>query len=158
MSAATTYTPWASTPAVRQVMQGNRKRDTGPELAIRRAAHALGLRYLVARRPLPGRPWSADLVFPRLRLAVFVDGCYWHGCPQHFAPPRTNVGYWGPKIERNRSRDLVVSAELCQAGWMVLRVWEHEDPALAAHRVAAAVTEIRARIRPLPGQAPDAIG
>ena len=141
---ASTYTPWASTPAARLVMQGNRKRDTRPELAVRQATHALGLRYLVARRPLRGCPWTADLVFPRLRLAVFVDGCYWHGCAQHFKPPRTNAGYWGPKVERNRSRDVRVGADLREAGWTVLRLWEHEPPTSAAERIAAAVAEARA--------------
>jgi DNA mismatch endonuclease (patch repair protein) len=140
----TSYAPWASTPAARHVMQGNRKRDTRPELAVRRATHALGLRYLVASRPLRGRPWTADLVFPGQRLAVFVDGCYWHGCPNHFKPPHTNASYWGPKVERNRSRDLRVDADLREAGWTVLRVWEHEQPVAAARRIADAVVEIRA--------------
>jgi DNA mismatch endonuclease (patch repair protein) len=106
------YTSWASTPAIPQVMQGNRKRDTAPELAVRRAAHALGLRYRVASRPIPIFRCTADLVFPRQHVAVFVDGCYWHGCPKHFIPPRTNADYWGPKLERNRSRDCLVNTAL----------------------------------------------
>src|SRR5688572_15588767 len=89
---------WASSAAVRSVMQGNRKRDTSPEVALRRAVHALGLRYRVACRPLETKRWTADLLFTRARVAVFVDGCFWHGCPVHFTAPRTNAGYWSPKI------------------------------------------------------------
>jgi DNA mismatch endonuclease (patch repair protein) len=155
---AVTYRPWASSPAVRQVMQGNRKRDTRPELAVRRATHALGLRYSVASRPLPGRPWSADLVFPGARLAVFVDGCYWHGCPEHFKPPRTHAEYWGPKVERNQARDRVVDTDLREAGWTVLRTWEHEEPALAAQRIAAAVASTHRQGAATPGKASRAAG
>ena len=91
------YDPWASSPAVRRVMHGNRKRDTRPEIAVRRGVHARGLRYRVAARPVTDRPWTADLVFRGARLAVFVDGCYWHGCPEHYACPRTNHGYWSAR-------------------------------------------------------------
>jgi DNA mismatch endonuclease, patch repair protein len=120
-------------------MQGNRKRDTRPELAVRRAAHRLGLRYRVAARPLPHLNCTADLVFARARVAVFVDGCYWHGCPTHFTPPRTNPSYWGPKIARNQERDSRVTAELSSEGWTVLRFWEHDPADVAANRIAAAV-------------------
>jgi DNA mismatch endonuclease (patch repair protein) len=133
------YQPWATSPAVRQVMRGNRKRDTRPELLLRRALHALGLRYRVASRPLPDRPWTADIVFLRAKIAVFVDGCYWHGCPDHYSPPRTNAGYWGPKIERNRQRDTLVDAELQAAGWTCVRIWEHEANEVAVAAVFAAV-------------------
>jgi DNA mismatch endonuclease, patch repair protein len=120
-------------------MQGNRKRDTRPELAIRRAAHQLGLRYRVSARPLPHLNATADLVFPRARVAVFVDGCYWHGCPEHYTPSRTNPSYWGPKIARNQERDSRVTAELSSEGWTVLRFWEHDPADVAANRIAAAV-------------------
>ena len=126
-------------------MRGNRKRDTRPELLLRRAVHRFGLRYRVATRPLPNRPWTADLVFPSARVAVFVDGCFWHGCPEHYAEPRTNTGYWAPKIARNRERDEVVTRELCDAGWTVVRVWEHEDVAVATERVVSAVTDALGR-------------
>jgi len=131
--------PAASSAAVRLVMQGNRKRDTRPELAVRRAAHRLGLRYRVAARPLPHLNCTADLVFPRARVAVFVDGCYWHGCPEHYRPPRTNPSYWGPKIARNQERDSWVTAELSSEGWTVLRFWEHDLADVAASTIAAAV-------------------
>ena len=139
MSALTQYSPWASSPAARRVMQGNRKRDTRPELRLRSALHREGLRYRVACRPLPGRAWTADLVFRSLQVAVFVDGCYWHGCPDHYARPRTNATYWGPKIEGNRRRDAQVDAELIQAGWRVVRLWEHEPLAAATAAVVATV-------------------
>jgi DNA mismatch endonuclease, patch repair protein len=130
---------WASSPAVRNVMRGNRKRDTGPELAVRRAVHRCGLRYRVAVRPIPGLPWTADLVFRGSGVAVFVDGCFWHGCPDHYVPPRSNSGYWVPKIERNRSRDRRVDEVLRSAGWVVIRIWEHEDPEEAAAGVVLTV-------------------
>jgi DNA mismatch endonuclease, patch repair protein len=137
--AAGRYQPWASSPAVRLVMQGNRKRDTRPEVELRRAVHAAGLRYRVATRPLPRRPWTADLVFRRARVAVFVDGCYWHGCPDHYTPPRTNPDYWSSKIGRNRSRDVLVDTELRAAGWRPVRIWEHEPTEAALARVIEAV-------------------
>jgi DNA mismatch endonuclease, patch repair protein len=125
-------------------MQGNRKRDTRPELAVRRIVHSLGLRYRVAARPLPDRRWTADLVFRSARVAVFIDGCFWHGCPEHFSEPRTNRLYWGPKIARNRARDAEVDAALGAAGWSVIRAWEHEDACDVAARVVLAVRPERA--------------
>jgi DNA mismatch endonuclease (patch repair protein) len=126
---------WASSQAARNSMRGNRNRDTGPEMAVRRAVHALGLRYRVAARPIRGVRRSADLVFRRRRVAVFVDGCFWHGCPDHFVLPRTNVDYWTAKIDGNRARDAQTDALLAGAGWTVIRVWEHEAPSQGADRV-----------------------
>lgn len=128
----TSDTSWASSPGVRVGMQGNKRRDTRPELAVRRAVHALGLRYFVDRAPLPGLRRRADLVFPRLRLAVFVDGCFWHGCPDHHTVARTNAEYWANKVSENRQRDADTDRRLAEAGWTVLRVWEHEDATAAA--------------------------
>jgi DNA mismatch endonuclease (patch repair protein) len=116
-------------------MQSNRSRDTGPELAVRREAYRLGLRYRVCVRPLPELRRTADLVFPRARVAVFVDGCYWHGCPAHHRSPATNRSYWADKLERNRRRDLNTNKQLEDAGWTVIRIWEHEDPQAAAARI-----------------------
>lgn len=129
------YEPWASSPAVRATMQGNRGRDTKPELAVRRAVHALGLRYRVDLRPLPDLNRRADLVFTRAKVAVFIDGCYWHGCPLHGTTSRTNPDYWGPKIQQNRARDADTNARLQEAGWRVARYWEHEEPAAIADAV-----------------------
>jgi DNA mismatch endonuclease (patch repair protein) len=130
---------WASSPAVRAVMQGNKGRDTRPELAVRSAAHALGLRYRVGVSPLPGMRRTADLVFPRAKVAVFVDGCFWHGCPEHHRPASRNAEFWMTKIEGNRVRDADTDARLKLAGWQVIRIWEHEPPAEAAGKISAAV-------------------
>ena len=123
---ARTYEPWASTPASRAVMQGNRSRDTKPEMAIRRAVHALGLRYRVDFRPLPRLNRRADLVFTRAKVAVFVDGCFWHGCVEHGTAARSNADYWAEKIARNQDRDAETDRLLVDAGWTVVRAWEHE--------------------------------
>jgi DNA mismatch endonuclease, patch repair protein len=128
---------WATSDATRRSMQGNRNRDTRPEMAVRSAAHALGLRYRVAARPVTGVRRSADLVFRSRRVAVFIDGCFWHGCPDHFVMPRTNVDYWTAKIGRNRERDVETDALLAEAGWSVVRLWEHDDPWRGAEQVRA---------------------
>lgn len=120
-------------------MRGNRSRDTTPELALRRAVHARGLRYRTNVRPLPDVRRTADLVFRAAKVAVFLDGCYWHGCPEHLRLPTANRPYWSAKISRNRERDRETDALLAEAGWKVLRVWEHEDPEAAADRIEAVV-------------------
>ena len=120
-------------------MQGNRGRDTKPELALRRAAHALGLRYRVSVRPLPALRRTADLVFTRAQVAVFLDGCFWHGCETHHTVATTNAGYWAEKVARNRERDRETDRALDAAGWAVIRIWEHEDPVEAAHRIKGVV-------------------
>jgi DNA mismatch endonuclease (patch repair protein) len=130
---------WASSEGARRSMRGNRNRDTRPEMAVRSAVHAMGLRYRVAIRPVRELRRSADLVFRRARVAVFVDGCFWHGCPDHFVLPRTNVDYWTAKIDRNRTRDAETDALLADAGWIVVRVWEHEAPTQGADRVREAL-------------------
>lgn len=110
-------------------MQANRRRDTGPELAIRRLLHARGFRYRVDFAPQPGLRRRADIVFAKARLSVFVDGCFWHGCPEHgrseFAH---NTEYWPAKIAANIARDADTNTRLTEAGWTVLRFWEHEPP------------------------------
>ena len=123
---------WASTDAVRRSMRSNRRRDSRPELAIRRAVWARGLRYRVDGRPVASVNRRADLVFSRVRVAVFVDGCFWHRCPEHGTLPSTNAEFWMRKLERNAARDRETDLLLQQQGWRVLRFWEHEDPAVAA--------------------------
>jgi DNA mismatch endonuclease (patch repair protein) len=127
---------WATTAAVRKAMRANRSRHTKPELAVRSAAHALGLRYRVDARPLPDVRCRADMVFTRCRVAVFIDGCWWHGCPLHYRPPRANAAYWASKVNRNAERDRRTDSFLAEAGWMVIRIWAHEDPERAAQRLA----------------------
>jgi len=130
---------WASSVTARKVMQGNRGRDTKPELAVRSLVHARGLRYRVNVRPESDLRRTADLVFIRARIAVFIDGCYWHGCPQHFVASKTNVEYWQAKIDVNRRRDAETTGFLRERGWTVLRFWSHESPALVAEQIEAAV-------------------
>ncbi len=124
-------------------MQANRSRDTSPELALRRLLHASGLRYRVSARPLPQLRRTADLVFRPARVAVFVDGCFWHQCPEHATSPRTNSDYWAPKLVRNVERDRQTDRLLDDAGWMSVRVWEHEDAGEAAARISEIVTQRR---------------
>lgn len=120
-------------------MQATPRRDTRPELALRSELHRLGLRYFVHRRPVPGLRREADLVFPRARVAVFVDSCFWHGCPQHITWPAANAEWWREKIERTRRRDHDTDNQLGAAGWTPFRVWEHEDSLDAAQRIKALV-------------------
>jgi DNA mismatch endonuclease (patch repair protein) len=124
--------PPASSDHIRRRMQTARRRDTGPELAIRSILHRWGLRYFVDRSPLSELRRRADIVFPRRRVAVYVDGCFWHGCPQHGTKPKANGLWWEAKIEANRRRDQDTDERLQRAGWIVLRFWEHEDPERAA--------------------------
>jgi DNA mismatch endonuclease (patch repair protein) len=118
-------------------MRANRSRDTNPELEIRRRLHGAGLRYRVdlAVRLDGRRPVRPDVVFTRKRLCVFIDGCFWHGCSTHCRLPTANQEYWQAKIDRNRQRDTDTSAALRDAGWMVLRAWEHESPEAVVERI-----------------------
>lgn len=122
-------------------MQANRGRDTKPELAVRKALHARGHRYRVDVRPEPGLNRRADIVFTRAKVAVFVDGCYWHGCPAHYTAPVTNGSFWADKVTANRRRDAETNHGLQSTGWSVVRVWEHEPVEDAVRKVEAALTE-----------------
>ncbi|MFF3257081.1 very short patch repair endonuclease [Actinacidiphila glaucinigra] len=130
---------WASSPASRAVMSANRGRDTKPEKLLRSALHRYGLRYRVGVRPVPDLRRTADVVFTKARVAVFVDGCYWHGCPEHHRPAKKSAGFWQNKIDGNKARDADTNEALRNAGWLVIRVWEHEDPEKAAQEVVKAV-------------------
>lgn len=131
---------WVATSAGEH-LRGRRTRNTGPELALRRAVHALGLRFRLHRRVAPG--CTPDFVLPRYRVAVFVDGCFWHGCPEH-SPARfrgPNAARWEEKLAANRTRDVRNNDAAAAAGWRTVRVWECEvrrDVAVAAARVRAA--------------------
>lgn len=128
-----------TTSAVRVRMSRQKSRDTGIEMALRKALHSAGLRYRVHRRPVKGVRREADLVFGPARVAVFVDGCFWHGCPEHATWPRSNAEFWRVKIETNRERDADTDVRLHEAGWLPLRIWEHETVEIAAARVISAV-------------------
>lgn len=122
-----------------QQMARIRGRDTSPERILRQELWRTGLRYRLQVKTAGGRP---DLVFPKARVAVFIDGCFWHGCPEHYVRPRTKDEFWSAKLRENVERDVKQTAELEQGGWRVCRLWEHEvweDPLGAARRVAEAV-------------------
>jgi DNA mismatch endonuclease (patch repair protein) len=126
--------PGPSSAAAQRTMLGNRRRDSTPERRLRSALHASGLRFRVDLPiSVPGRrPIRPDVVFTRARVVVFIDGCFWHGCPEHGRPPRTNSTYWNAKIAINQTRDRDQTIALEEAGWTVVRVWEHDNPEAAA--------------------------
>lgn len=129
-------------------------------MAVRRLLHAAGLRYRVDTRPIADLNRRADLAFTRAKVAVFIDGCYWHGCPEHGTTAKTHPDYWTAKIARNRERDAETNRLLEAAGWKVVRAWEHQDPAQVALKVIAAVgaglqQERAHRISARPAVAPD---
>lgn len=133
--------PGPSSYVAQRTMQANRRVDTQPEVQLRAALHARGLRFrkdLLVRTSCGVRT-KVDIAFTRMRVAVFVDGCFWHQCPVHGAVPRSNSDYWGPKLARNRQRDRVVTEALEADGWAVVRVWEHELLDEAATRVGNAL-------------------
>jgi len=123
-----------------------RPRDTRGELELRRALHARGLRFRVDRAVLPDKRRRVDIVFGPTRVAVFVDGCFWHGCAVHGTEPRSNQSFWREKVEANRRRDRDTNERLRNAGWLVIRVWEHENASEAADRINQVV--VRRRKRP----------
>lgn len=126
-------------------MMVTRRRDTPGEMAIRSLLHARGFRFRVDRRVAPGVPSRADIVFVTAKVAVFVDGCFWHSCPRHRTRPKANATWWAAKLTENRRRDARTNRRLRNAGWQVIRVWEHEVPAEAAARIAGIVRGRRHR-------------
>jgi DNA mismatch endonuclease (patch repair protein) len=116
-------------------MQATRQSGTAAELALRRELHRRGHRYRVDLTPLPGLRRRADIVFPRARVAIFVDGCFWHSCPEHATVPKHNQAWWQTKLAGNVDRDRDTDHRLTQSGWIVLRVWEHEPASAAADRI-----------------------
>ena len=125
--------------ATRARLSKQRRRDTKPEVALRRELHRRGLRYFVDRAPLKGMRRRADVVFPRRKVAVYVDGCFWHSCPIHATQPRNNAQWWADKLSANVARDRNTDERLEAEGWTVVRVWEHEPAADAAEKVAQAL-------------------
>ncbi|WP_435246022.1 very short patch repair endonuclease [Streptomyces sp. NRRL F-5630] len=135
--------PLPSSVDVSRRMSRQRSRDTDPERAVRRLVHAAGFRYRLQVR-VPGLARrTMDFGFPRERLAVFMDGCFWHGCPEHATSPRSNAAWWREKLDRNMARDAETTAHLHAQGWTVLRFWEHEAPEHAASVVIAALRRRR---------------
>lgn len=142
--------PVPSSPGVSAQMRGNRHTDTKPEKLIRSALHGLGYRFrkefAITEQEVRVR---ADIAFPRQRIAVFIDGCFWHRCPDHGNSPRANREYWQRKLDRNVTRDERVSLALTTGGWLVLRIWEHTPVLDAVSQVTAALTECGQSHRPI---------
>ncbi|MER7006710.1 very short patch repair endonuclease [Dactylosporangium sp. NPDC000555] len=144
--------PVPSSFGVSSRMSRQRRRDTAPEVSIRQLLHAQGYRYRVAW-PIPGlRRRTVDIAFTRARVAVFVDGCFWHSCSQHKTIPTANGDWWSKKLETNRLRDAATTAHLEASGWSVLRIWEHESPGDAVVRIVDLLNERRADCREQAGR------
>ncbi|MGW3284427.1 very short patch repair endonuclease [Streptomyces sp. NPDC001002] len=132
-----------SSPQVSARMSRQASKDTGAELAVRRLLHAAGLRYRV-EYPVPGMARRRlDMAFTRAKVAILIDGCFWHGCPVHATQPKANAEWWRQKLDRNIARDRETTAHLVAQGWTVLRFWEHEEPGSVAARVSATVERRR---------------
>lgn len=128
-----------TTPAISSRMSRQARRDTAPEIALRRALHRRGLRYRVHWSILGMPRRRADIAFPRSRVAIFVDGCFWHGCPDHGTDPKSNAQWWAAKLAGNRHRDEETAAHMGTLGWTVFRFWEHADMVAAADLIETAV-------------------
>lgn len=133
--------PTPSSTRVSRQMSAQRSRNTDCELALRRSLHARGLRYRVHQQPIPGLRREADIVFGSKQIAVFVDGCFWHGCPEHGSVPTSNRAWWTEKLRRNRRRDIQTDEILRAEGWEPIRIWEHENPTFAAARIASLLAQ-----------------
>lgn len=138
-----TAVPEASSEEARNRMVATRRVDTEPELRLRSELHRLGVRFRLHRKIVPGVRRQVDVVFGPARVAVFVDGCFWHSCPTHGTRAKANAVFWRGKLFENERRDRDTDARLLQAGWKVMRVWEHEDSRIAAKRIARAVLRRR---------------
>jgi DNA mismatch endonuclease (patch repair protein) len=138
-----TKRPPASSPDARRRMQAARQRDTAPELAVRRILHSEGMRFRVDYLVIPKLRRRADIVFTKAKVAVFVDGCFWHSCPEHRTFPKANAAWWADKLRTNRRRDAETDRTLLKEGWRVVRVWEHESAGEAAARIIAALRACR---------------
>lgn len=124
---------------VRRRMANTHGRDTQPEMAVRRLLHARGWRYRVNHRPVPDLRRTVDIAFTKAKVVVLIDGCFWHRCPLHHVTPRTRTEFWTAKIEGNVARDHETNQRLAEAGWIVLRFWEHEDPVDVVEAIEAAL-------------------
>ncbi len=129
-------------------MRRTRRRDTPPELDLRKLLHRMGLRYRVDLQVIKNSLTRPDIVFRRTRVAIYVDGCFWHGCPEHGTSPRRNSSYWHNKIAENRARDAKHTAALLAAGWAVARIWEHEPVTRAAAQIRSMVQQRSADAQP----------
>lgn len=140
---ATLTKPIASSEVVRANMKRQKRRDTRCELAVRRHLHSVGLRYRVDFRPLQSQRFRADIGWKSLKLAIFIDGCFWHGCPEHGTTPRSNTEWWTEKLSQNKQRDVRAVQQLEDEGWTVLRFWEHEPAEKVADVIISLVSTLR---------------
>lgn len=132
-------TPIPSSEAALKRMQAAKPRDTAPEKALRSSLYKKDLRFRVDIKPVKELNRRADIVFRTAKVAVFVDGCFWHGCPLHGTQAKANAMFWRNKIKQNQKRDVNTSERLKQAGWRVIRVWEHEDPEKASVKICSII-------------------
>ena len=137
----------SSSPEASRRMMKVRQTGTKAEMALRKALHRLGLRYRINFQVLKKLRRIADVAFTKYKIAVFVDGCFWHGCPKHASWPKSNSEFWQQKIEANRARDADTNAKLREIGWTVIRIWEHECPEMAADAINAAMDVKRSEAR-----------
>jgi DNA mismatch endonuclease (patch repair protein) len=136
-------------------MSQQRRRDTKAEMRVRQILHSRGIRYRVNAAPEPGLKGKADIVWRGLRLAVFIDGCFWHGCPEHATRPKANEAWWAEKLDGNIRRDRRTDLQLTDRGWTVLRFWEHERPDEVADTICNTLAELRAMERRAQSRATD---
>lgn len=120
-------------------MRSNRGKDTKLEIRVRKALHARGLRYRLQQKVPGSNRRTMDIAFPRQRVAVFIDGCFWHGCPIHHTVSKTNSEFWSAKVERNRERDIETTRMLAEAGWTAVRLWEHQTTNEIVNRIVELV-------------------
>ncbi|MFD4666732.1 very short patch repair endonuclease [Streptomyces halstedii] len=136
-----------SSPSVSARMSRQARRDTAPEVAVRKLLHASGYRYRLNERVPHMSRRTIDIAFTRAKVAVFLDGCFWHGCPDHATRPKSNAEWWRQKLDKNMARDAETTAHLVSEGWTVLRFWEHQPPAQVAEVVAEVVDRERPALR-----------
>lgn len=144
MSSIRKRAPKSTSATVRRVMQANVGVETKPERLLRCALHRAGARFRKAAKPEPDLRITADVVFRRQKVCIFVDGCFWHGCPEHFRPPKTNASWWREKIADNARRDRDQSRLLMERGWQVVRLWEHQ---ISESSLPAIIARIMTAIR-----------
>ena len=137
--------PKASSPRVRHLMKSVRQTGTKPENHIHEELLRRGLQLQTSTRPISEIRLTADFVFPSEKLSVFIDGCFWHGCPDHFKLPLTNRDWWEEKVSETVRRDRRQTAKLNDAGWSVVRIWEHETPSAAVDKIIAALSPRQVR-------------
>jgi len=143
MNRSSNKNPISSSSAALNRMKAAKPRDTAPEKALRSELHEKGLRYRIDVKPIKELNRRADIVFRSAKVAIFVDGCFWHGCPTHGTQAKANAEFWKNKIKQNQIRDEDTNERLKKAGWKVVRVWEHENPEKASKKIYNIIVKCR---------------